>query len=77
MSPAHPSPVAAAVLVHARKLLAESREADAASWLERHADAHADALHREIATRAGTAALQNRKIAAAVSRPSPLAWSSP
>jgi predicted O-linked N-acetylglucosamine transferase (SPINDLY family) len=65
MTPSPTNAATAAVLIHARKLLAEGREADAASWLERHADAHADALHREIATRAATAALQNRKIAAA------------
>ncbi|HQF39673.1 MAG TPA: tetratricopeptide repeat protein [Opitutaceae bacterium] len=65
MTPSATTPATAAVLVHARKLLAESREADAAAWLERHASAHADALHREIATRAATTALQNREIAAA------------
>ncbi len=59
-----PDPVAA-LLAHARKLLAEGREADAAGWLERHPSPHADALHREIATRAATTALQNREIAAA------------
>jgi protein O-GlcNAc transferase len=59
------SAATAAVLAHARKLLAEDREADAAAWLEAHPSAHADALHREIATRAATAAIHGREIAAA------------
>jgi len=52
-------------LTHARQLLAEGREADAAAWLEAHPSPHADALHRQIATRAATTALQARDIATA------------
>ncbi len=54
-----------APLARARELVAEQREADAATLLERQPSPAADALHREIALRAATTALQARDIAAA------------
>lgn len=52
-------------LDRARELVAENREADAATLLERLSSPEATALHHEIALRAATAALQARDIAAA------------
>ncbi len=53
------------VLARARELVAEQREADAAALLERQPSPPAIALHREIALRAATTALQAREIAPA------------
>lgn len=53
-------------LARARELVAENREAEAAALLEQAPSPATDALHREIALRAATTALQASEIAAAV-----------
>jgi predicted O-linked N-acetylglucosamine transferase (SPINDLY family) len=54
------------VIARARELVAEQREADAAALLELRPSPPTNALHREIALRAATNALQARDIAPAV-----------
>ncbi|MFT3829192.1 MAG: hypothetical protein QM691_05725 [Opitutaceae bacterium] len=54
------------ILARARQFLDERREAEAAAWLERHPSPAADRMHRELALRAATTALQSREIAAAI-----------
>ncbi|HLP02299.1 MAG TPA: tetratricopeptide repeat protein [Opitutaceae bacterium] len=65
MTPQPPTPAHNPVVARARQFLDEGREADAAAWLERHPSPHADRLHREIAVRAATTALQSGEIAVA------------
>lgn len=65
MTPQRPTPAPNPVLARARQFLDEGREADAAAWLERHPSPQADHLHREIAVRAATTALQSGEITAA------------
>ena len=64
MIPPPPLSAAAAQLARAQQLVAEGREAEAAALLEAHPSPPSDSLHREIATRAATAALQLKEIAA-------------
>jgi predicted O-linked N-acetylglucosamine transferase (SPINDLY family) len=65
MTPLPTAPCSEPHLARARQLVEEGRDPEAAALLEAHPSPAACALHRSISTRAATAALQVKEIAAA------------